>query len=523
MADMISRSLNGQTADDIARVYGVHPQTVRNYVNAYRQNNPTPLNIMDLTKEVAGEGGAQPVTRLGRAAAGISEAPEAIEQLTQRQLEQPGRVTNIIQRVAPGQNFEAEIDQLANQVRQQAAANYAALHAQPDVIINQPIADMISTPLGRSAWESARILAEAEGTPIPTYDELARTFGNRPRGGLGLNRETGQVEPPAQYPIAPPPVQPGAIVPARALDYFQRGLRLDAQQGGTKGNALNTLRQRFIEALDPVNPQPGQGAVLPGFRQTMADYRTGMGAQEALQAGANMTTRLGAPAREALAEFRQMTQPQQELFRMGFARRLMDIASDPNGGSALARQFRGTGTQDMVRQIFEPDDAEALIRYMRREGITTGTFHDIASGSRTAPLSMDMAKLLASARAGADVATGRWGKLAENVSNRITYGIGQRQGAAILNAATETDPATVLNMLNRMSQHARTSAQRQAYGAQALAALPISARPSVSLGLMANEMAQQPYDNKPRSVREWKAEHQKRLQAAQAARAYYGQ
>jgi hypothetical protein len=44
----------------------------------------------------------------------------------------------------------------------------------------------------------------------------------------------------------------------------------------------------------------------------------------------------------------------------------------------------------------------------------------------------------------------------------------------------------------------------------------------ISPGITAATIASQPYDNKPRSQREWRAEYQKRLDANQQFNGYYG-
>jgi hypothetical protein len=511
-ADFISRGLDGESPAMIGRDYGMSPATVSRYVNLYRRQNPTPTNILDDVTELAGEGAAQPLSRLGRAAGGVAEAPEAMQRLYERQLEQPGRAASIVQRIAPGQDYEIRLDQLQQQARQEAAANYTALHNQPDVIVTRELGELLAQPLARTQWERGRMLAEAEGQEIPSYDELSRTFGLRPRGGLGLNRETGLPEPPEQYPPSPigfvppkqgmpppAPPQPASVVPVRALDYFQRALRLDAEKGGTEGHALNALRQRFLNTVDP--GVAGQPTLVPNFRSTLSSYRTSMAGQEALEAGANMTTKLGAPVREALSEFDSMAPAQQELFRMGFARKLMDQIGNKVQGAGVASQFSSRGTQDMIRRIFAPADASELIRNLNRESITTRTFQGIAAGSRTAPMSADMANLLATGRAAADVATGRWGRVLENASNRLTNMIGQTRGEAILNALTETRPSDKLRMLNDM---ARISTRRQAERQLVETLRPYTA-PGLSAGVAAGA-AGSALASRPKSVRQWRAQ-----------------
>ena len=816
--DIVSRGLQGESAVSIGQRYGLHPSTVTRYLNNYRAENPTPLNVMDMAK-LQGEGLAGPTTRVGRAAANISPQPQMMQQLADRQLNQagranqivtnatggagteaqvraaeqalPGRAAGIIEREYPGSTFETTAQRLDAQARAQADQNYRRLHGLPDVVADEDLGRILAQPLARRQWESARQLAEAEGEPIPSYEELTRTFGIRPQGGLGLNRKTGLPMPPEQYPVgempparvaakgaapvaptpywragapdqeasiigflrsrggvrpsgetramnaetipglvsekgmppdrarealieagfmredpdaaattsvadfhdllaravfrergvtrggeealpyqrqehaasraeiasmeaaardhlneigmdpavfdrmppaqrqeiaqriargaedgrleqqarmyfpedafnrlspgervelgrrieagehpddvfedlavrhengrasaefqaagaAPAAIEPGALIPVRALDYFQRALRLDAQKGGTEGHALNSIRQRLLNTLDPAatagNPAPR--SLVPGFRDTMGSYRAGMEGQEALQAGyelkpelsqqsrealsafdamtppqqelfrmgfarrlqdglqnpadaaaqidklntpgarqilehiyppdiaqrmtqglqsealtsramqmgMDMTKNLGAQSREALHEFNQMNPDQQKLFRTGFARKLMDMVSNKGEGADAVKQFSSDAVRQMIRQIFPKDVAEPLITQLSREGVTTSSLRDLFGNSTTARQILDQNKLLDVGRTAADAFTGRWHRLLENLSNRLTNDIGERTSAEILKILAETDPAKVLPILNRLAKTAQTMAARK--------------------------------------------------------------
>src|SRR5262249_50208348 len=94
IAEFVRRGLDGEPATTLGPAYGLHPDTVRSYISNYRANNPTPMNIMDLTDEAAGAGRSQALTREARAAQIISRNGEAAQRIIDRQLEQPGRITN---------------------------------------------------------------------------------------------------------------------------------------------------------------------------------------------------------------------------------------------------------------------------------------------------------------------------------------------------------------------------------------------------------------------------------------------
>src|SRR6185503_7248571 len=139
MADIVSRSMQGEPVAQIAASHGIHPTTVQRYVNTYLENNPTPMNIIDAAKEVAGQGRSAPVTRLGRAAYSLAgdESGEAAQRLVGRQETQAGRVSNIVQRSVAGGDFEATRAAGLQNLQDEARRAYGQFYQEPDLAINQ--------------------------------------------------------------------------------------------------------------------------------------------------------------------------------------------------------------------------------------------------------------------------------------------------------------------------------------------------------------------------------------------------
>jgi hypothetical protein len=595
VADIVGRGLEGENPATIAADYAhlrnaqgqsLSSDTVRSYIQRYREGNPTPMNLMDLTEEASGIGGALPVTRLARSSQIVSRDALPAQRLYERQLQQQARTTGIVDRALPnpstaeevndaariaqnraaglidqeypGSAFEATARRLDAQARAQARQNYAQLHGQPDIVADEALGRILAQPLARRQWEQGRQLAEAEGTPIPTYDEMARTFGIRPQGGLGLDRETGLPSAPTQYPVGGQPaiVEPGALVPVRALDYFQRALRMDAQKGGTEGHALNSIRQRLLDTLDPAatpaNPTPR--ALAPGFRSTMGSYRAGMEGQEALQSGYALKPELSQASSEALTGFDAMTPPQQELFRMGFARKMQDaiqnraygaeplaqfdspaaeavirrvfpqdvadrmiaglagerttanamamgeaIAAkagsantrdalrvyrtmDPqqqelfqrgfstklrsminakSEGQDVASQFNNENTRNFIREVV-PGQADALIRNLSREAITTRTKNAIYGNSTTAQQTYDVNQAMEAARTAGHVGRGAIGRVLDDWGTWVARKIGEDRATHVVRQLTETDPAEMLRTLDRLIATAPSHIERNA-------------------------------------------------------------
>lgn len=445
MADIISRSLRGDTAAQIGADYGIHPSTVTRYVTVYRENNPTPMNLTDIAKEVAGEGGSAPVTRLGRAAYSLAgdESGEAAQRLMGRQDTQAGRVSNIVQRSVAGGDFEATRAAGLQNLRDEADTAYRQFYAEPDLGIDQ-LDDLMADPLFRRANVQAQRQARVEAI---RRNQEARRSG----------------QPPEPVPEVDPNNQ---VFSPEMLDLIQRQLRIASEGAVSNPNNARHARNLREVFLDRIEDH------YPTFRGIRRDYATAMGEfgeEGALEAGAALTTKLGAPTREALRGFDDMTVAQQELFRLGFARKLMDMAANPQIGGAVANQFNTNAVREIVERLYPRSNAAAhrqgqqLLRDLRREAITTRTKNDVTQGARTAELGSDMGRMMEGAQAAADVATGRWTRLLENLSTRLSTQIGRRGAREVLDLLTQTDPARLLPLLNRLARSATTTQQRQAY------------------------------------------------------------
>src|SRR4030067_148902 len=446
IATIVSRGLRNEPVAQIAADFNISPGTVTRYVNVYREANPTPLNPLDIAKEMVGEGGAAPLTRLGRATYSLAgdESGEAAQRLIGRQETQPGRVANIIQRSVAGGDFEATRAAGLQRLRTEADTAYRQFYQEPHLAIDN-LADLMEDPLFRRA----NILAQRQAR----VDTIRRN--------QDALRAGQPVEP---VPVVDPDTQ---VFSPQHLDLIQRQLRIAGEGAISNPNAANharNLRQVFLDRIEDH---------YPTFRGIRRNYATGMGEfgeEGALEAGAALTTRLGAPSREALREFATMTPAQQELFRLGFARKLMDMAADPQIGGAVANKFNTTAVRELVENLYPAADrqlhtrGQRLLRDLRREAITTRTKNDVLSGARTAELGSDMSRLMEGAQTADDVATGRWGKLLDNLSTRLTTQIGSRGSREGLGLLTETDPAEVLQIMNRLARaRQKTSATTAAW------------------------------------------------------------
>lgn len=462
LADIVGRSLRGESPATIAQDYGMSPGTVTRYANLYREHNPTPMNPIDLSKEMVGEGASTPVARLGRAAYSLAgdEAGEAAQRLMGRQETQSGRVTNIVQRSVAGGDFEATRAAGLQNLRTEADRDYRAFYQEPELAINQ-LEDLMQDPLFRQANINAQQQARIDA--IRRNQQAARSGGT---------------------PEPVPEVDPNnQVFSPQMLDLIQRQLRISSEGFTDPNNArrARNLREVFLDRIEDHYP------TFRGIRRNYARMQGEFGEEGALEAGAAMTTRLGAPAREALREFDTMTPAQQELFRLGFARSLMDKAANPQVGGAVANQFNTPAVRDIVTRLYAGDanlqrQGRRLLRDLRRETTTTKTKNDVMAGARTAELGSDMGRMMEDAKTAADALTGRPWKLLENLSTRLTTQIGRRGAAEVMRILTETDPAELLPVLNRLARAAQTTQERQAYVTAMRQYARVGHRPAAEIG-----------------------------------------
>jgi len=265
-------------------------------------------------------------------------------------------------------------------------------------------------------------------------------------------------------PVMPANADTDVYTP-QMLDYIQRQLRLMAEghvSDPNRARHARNLREVFLDRIEDH---------YPTFRDIRRNYATRLGEfgeEGALQAGRELVPRMGQNASQALRAFDEMTPAQQELYRIGFAQRLMDDAANPQYGHQVAAKFNTPAFRQIINRLYAGDAdlrrrGANLIRDLRREAITTRTKNEIMSGSRTAELQSDMAEQMQSARTAADAFTGRFGQIMENMANRLASQIGQRSAREVLRILTETDPAQVLPILNRLARSATTQREARAY------------------------------------------------------------
>ncbi len=493
LTDIISRQLAGEPAAVVGSSYGIGEGTARAYLKKYRDNNPTPMNLADLAVLQQGYQGAMPLLR--RARANYSIAPDAnlAQSVENRQLAAPGRMADIIEQSGkpagggPQRKLDDELRYLAGagKTEERQAYNVVRQQAQP-IDIKGPIREARIAAQGRQGEIAATLnkatdlffepeLRQALQSPMTRY-RLQTT-----RAKIREAVDAGDIDKAAKLQL-----RLGAM---REQDDFTRPLR------NTKvGKPIEDMR-RFLDArheLDQMIARSHQDGkptpltdVLTQFRKEVngaarsnnkylveADRRfyDNRTAEELIKQGEGLAKGLNPRSREAMREFEDLTPTQQEIFRVAFERHLKDNALNVGDGNNAARQFGTPAFREMVA-AFYPKSAgadvakrgEALIAKLRGEAVAgnTGTFITNRQNSPTALILEDIGEQKQNAKAAADLATGRFGRLIENLSDRLAKQIGQQASAAQLRIVLESDPAKLLRMLPALEAASKNAAARK--------------------------------------------------------------
>jgi hypothetical protein len=480
IAEIISRQMAGEAAEDIVSDFASRGRpltapTARAYHQRYLDQNPTPINVVDAAKELRGSGNAMPLSNQARTDMAIADDPLAAERLISRQRGQTGRVADIIEQSGvEGRNFDDEIQRLTTTARQEERAAYT--------------------------------LARDNAQPVGILPVIRRWRARRPQQGGEINNSVnnaidmffrgGMVE-----------GQRGRMRYTRAMDviddvptYLERRQELDQMISRSMQDGRPTPLTRELTQLrtDLNNAARRNNPDLLAADQRFAENRT---TQRILDRGGDIGKRLTPRTRRALREFNDLTPTQQELTRVAFEKEMASEALGARRGTAVADRFNSDSFTQIVEQLYpQPtarrgptrtqqqqvyDRGQRLLQRLQREGRTTETTRDVLSGSRTAPLQDDMAEMMEGARTAANLATGRFGKLLEDLSNNLTRRIGKRAAQERIRILTETDPAQLLPMLRRLSEEATTAGERASYQAMMREYRRVGRRPATELGTVA--------------------------------------
>jgi hypothetical protein len=261
-----------------------------------------------------------------------------------------------IQRMSPqGQTIEG-LDALQNTVRQQAAAEYAAVHGDPTAInlrgLHADLAHVVRRHMRRMRWRGGDHARALNGA----IDELTLVDRN---GRRSLSPSLQQLQD-----------MRGAI----------RGQMQAAVRGGRDdiANTLQPLYTDLTRIMERASPRWAQ------TNRRWADLRIGETAREL---GQELSERAGPRYREQLREFADYAPEMQDMVRIEFLQKLRDKIGNlkdgaQGGGQDVSKLFDTQHIRDTVRALFGDEHANAFIRAVRDQKLASGT-RNMIGNSRT--------------------------------------------------------------------------------------------------------------------------------------------
>ena len=484
LADIISRQANGESAASVASTYGITDATARKYFQRYRANNPTPVTLLDIAAEEKGYQGAMPLLRRARANNAIAPDSNVLAKLETRQGEQAGRVADILQKskILGDDGVERELDDavlhLAGQAKAEERAAYALVHQQQQDI---SLGGVLRKWQGRLAERHGRV-AKGLQEAVDAFKEKAMVEG---RGSAPMNMLRLQE---AKEKLAK--------MQSEGADYAkvsrQRRLvrTMEAQEDFTNPLVAKRIKpvmtvQKFLDAREEIDqlvknsldqfgkPTPLTAALtelrteLNGAARASnkhlaaadARFHDNRTTEELVRQGQKLATGLNTRTREQMREFSSLTPTQQEVLRTSFEQALANKALTTTDGNNAARAFQNQGFRNIIEAFYPPsagariyERGQTMLRNLKRESIssTVANFATNSKNSPTALILQDVDEGMADVNAAADLATGGWTKLRENLSKRLARQIGSRAAGAQMQIVAETDPAKLLPLLNEL-------------------------------------------------------------------------
>lgn len=422
---------------------------------------------------VVGDLGGTGTLRLARAAGNTSEdaAARLRAAADPRYTEQGRRSAGFIEDMFGGDlNMTAANDVLRDTARQVNAPLYrAAYQAGENANLWNPTLERLSqSPSVQAAIRDAESRA-ADRAPIEGNIVIRNPFRFDEQGRMvwGTTDDGGQILPNLQF-----------------WDQVQRNLREAAEAaapGSSRQADLKALRDRLNRELD---------TAVPEFGRARGMARQFFGAEDALEAGQTFFRQnREIQLTETRKAFRSMSNPEQELFRRGFASELAGAVLRPADSRDIVKMFEGANRRKL-EVIMPPDQLRQLEAFVRREGIMNRLRAATQGNSSTAQQLRDMS-VGAGAGAGvgiftaADPLTTGGTALLGGLLARIRSGVNENVMREVGEILSSSDPDRINKLLSGPNGGAIMGAMRslsQAVGAGASPARPAAPRIEPTIG-----------------------------------------
>ena len=363
ISDIAARVGQGEVLQDVAASVGVSPAAARKALTAFNEQNATPLSIVDRARLTGPAGGENTswTLRAGMASPGEGRAVAA-ETLTQRQMDQPGRLVDAADKIVASGNPEARQAAMAQAEKQAYGNAYAS---------EQPF-DL-----------------------SPTLQNFAQRYEGRGTG-IATNMQKAVENFSETMPGRPPTYQP-----FKKLEHFQEAKAdLDQQiaQSFVDGRAtpltkrLMELKTQLMDEVSTTNPawrsandmfaENAAARRLFGDAQTEGFRLTGDSRKElANMARLNQTV----ASRKATPEAKAAAQAQIEMYRDGLAEAIRNTVMNKSETGDHVAKLLTPAARHIMTTTLGKKDAEALIKVLRQEQAITSSYRGLG-GSQTTPL-----------------------------------------------------------------------------------------------------------------------------------------
>ena len=490
IGEFVRRGLAGESPATLATEFGLSPSTVSRYINLFKKGNPTPLNMMDLTDLAKGQGAALPMTRESRSAFIISRNGEAAQNIIDRQLEQPGRVADIVQQSGGGKHFDERLKDLQTTLKAEEDAAYTAAKktkAPVDIapILSHARAEFPATGEAHNDTMNKAIdLFYSEGYVPTTPSTLQQAQYNlairnldrgiakaTKDGDMGLVNDlqlkktglTDQLNNSTRHSVTGPVSDVDSFLKQRRkLDDMIDASKVKADTG--PGQKNTNLTRDLMGLRKDLNGE--FAAKNPAYAAADAKFSGNRTTERLLNQGADMA--LSMKANRYLArDFGKLTPSQQELVRVGFEQNIAERALGKQDGAAVANQFQTPAFKQIVDTLY-PKGAIAkrgqnMLENLKREAITTRTKTNIFANSNTGQTTFDLNNAMRGAYTAAHAMTGDVRGVLHDVQKWAARQIGQRQATKLIQTLSETDPAKMLDHLERLGKVAKSDKEAEIY------------------------------------------------------------
>jgi hypothetical protein len=467
--ETVRRAMAGESAADISAALsaggsGPGPAAVQTLLDELAQRHLGPLNIMDRASLVRTGSGDNTQMTMRAAAATPGDAKSiARENLLERQIGSGGRLQDLFGRLVGSPDYDAVAAKHAKDLEAAGAKAYGLAFANEKPFDLAPIFDK---------WFSQR---GGKRGPVPE--------------GVQEAIESMMTNEPVKNPITGMSIGVNPRPPQNLQEFIDarqnvRQMIDDAKPGTPLYNNLSNFYKEITNEVARKNPDWNSANQL---------WRDGSAATEAMEAGANMATRLNARSRENLSVFTdasnrakaaavemrkaskqlkgaktpaQQTQAQalvdaaqaridaanveQELFKVGLVRALNDQAVQNSGETHnLTRTLLLPGAKQIISTVLK-NDAPQFLKAVQAEAAMHRTYSS-QFGAQTTPLREAIDELNWAPKVDASLLNPmHWPtKVLDLATEYAARNINAKRNSELMGHYTNMDPMAQLDILNQ--------------------------------------------------------------------------